>query len=48
MDHKRAIAGGVAPAAAVVRLGRRLLGGLRAQRERRLLAVPIPLALGIA
>ncbi len=48
MDHKRAIAGGVAPAAAVVRLGRRLLGALRAQRERRLLAVPIPLALGVA
>ena len=48
MDHKRAIDPGTAAAARAARLARRVTGALRAQRERRLLAVPLPLALGIA
>jgi len=48
LDHKRAIDRGVAPAEFAARLARRLIGAFRAQRERRLLAIPLPLALGIA
>ena len=48
MDHKPAIDRGVAPADRAARAARRLTGAFRAQRERRLLAVPVPLALGIA
>ncbi|MFP4126594.1 MAG: ComEC/Rec2 family competence protein, partial [Alphaproteobacteria bacterium] len=48
MDHKRAIDREVAPAEFAQRLARRLIGAFRAQRERRLLAIPLPLALGIA
>jgi len=48
LDHKRAIDGGRAVGDGLQRLARRTIGAVRAQRERRLLAIPLPLALGIA